>query len=77
VVNLQGWWPMSADIRPLADVTEKHIRAALHVSHYHTGTAARWLGMSQRHLYNKIREYKIDLAFCRAQLKLNFPRKHF
>lgn len=64
-------------IRPLRDVVREHIIQALVESHWRTQIAADLLGISQRHIYNKIREYELDLDELRRQSSIHFPRKHF
>jgi DNA-binding NtrC family response regulator len=36
-----------------------HIRRALEASHGHRGNAARILGISERNLYRKLKEYRL------------------
>jgi transcriptional regulator with PAS, ATPase and Fis domain len=36
-----------------------HIRRALEASHGHRGNAARALGISERNLYRKLKEYRL------------------
>jgi DNA-binding NtrC family response regulator len=43
----------------LVEMEVMHIRRALEVSHGHRGSAARILGMSERNLYRKLREYRL------------------
>ena len=67
----------AADIRPLRELVREHIIRALEASHWRVQIAAGMLGITDRHVYNKIREYNIDLSQMRRQSKLHFPRKHF
>ena len=54
-----GGWPR----RPLLPVTDEHklaaIRRALESSQGHRGHAARLLGISERNLYRKLKEYRL------------------
>jgi transcriptional regulator with PAS, ATPase and Fis domain len=43
----------------LAELEVKHIRRALEVSHGHRGNAAKKLGISERNLYRKLKEYRL------------------
>ena len=43
----------------LIELEVMHIRRALEVSHGHRGMAARALGISERNLYRKLKEYKL------------------
>lgn len=63
-----------SDIRPLRDVVREHIIMALRVSHWRTGVAAKLLGITQRHVYNKVKEYQLDLYEIRRQQNLQFGR---
>ena len=65
---------MSADIRPLREVVKEHIILALRVSHWRPSIAAKLLGITQRHVYNKVHEYELDLYEIRRQQNLQFGR---
>jgi two-component system, NtrC family, response regulator HydG len=43
----------------LVELEIMHIRRALQSSHGHRGTAARMLGISERNLYRKLKEYRL------------------
>jgi DNA-binding NtrC family response regulator len=46
-----------ADVLTLEEVERRHIGRAIEASHGHRGHAARLLGISERNLYRKLREY--------------------
>lgn len=60
------------DIRPLRELVREAIIDALRISHGRTQIAADRLGITQRHIYNKVREYKINLAEFRTQSRIHF-----
>jgi len=62
------------DIRPLRELVREAIIEALKASHGRTQIAAVRLGITQRHIYNKVREYKIDLADFRTQKHITFRK---
>jgi two-component system NtrC family response regulator/two-component system response regulator AtoC len=43
----------------LVELEVMHIRQALESSHGHRGNAARMLGISERNLYRKLKEYRL------------------
>jgi DNA-binding NtrC family response regulator len=43
----------------LVELELMHIRRALESSHGHRGSAARMLGISERNLYRKLKEYRL------------------
>jgi DNA-binding NtrC family response regulator len=46
-------------IPTLAEMEVEHIRRAIEASHGHRGNAARTLGISERNLYRKLKEYRL------------------
>jgi DNA-binding NtrC family response regulator len=49
----------SGRIPTLFELEVEHIRRALEVSQGHRGNAARLLGISERNLYRKLKEYRL------------------
>ena len=49
----------AAPFPTLEDLELMHIRRALEASHGHRGSAARMLGISERNLYRKLKEYRL------------------
>ena len=62
-----GWAPPAAAVPTvdgarlptLVELESMHIRRALEASHGHRGNAARALGISERNLYRKLKEYRL------------------
>jgi transcriptional regulator with PAS, ATPase and Fis domain len=46
-------------ISTLAEMELEHIRRAIEASHGHRGNAAKMLGISERNLYRKLKEYRL------------------
>jgi DNA-binding NtrC family response regulator len=44
----------------LAEMEVEYIRSALEASHGHRGNAAKMLGISERNLYRKLKEYRLE-----------------
>ena len=51
--------PDGGKLPTLVELEVMHIRRALEVSHGHRGMAAKALGISERNLYRKLKEYKL------------------
>ncbi len=52
--------PDEAAFPTLEHVERAHIELAVRTAHGHRGTAARLLGISERNLYRKLREYELE-----------------